>query len=340
MKRQILHFTLLTLAALSPIYIIIGLYLYLDPFRVIHPDIPYYSIEKPMYVGSNKGFASTETFNANYEKEHYDSYILGTSLSIGYRVNDWKKHLPAHSKAFHFDASAETIDGIILKMEYILAKGEHINNALFILDPKIFGRENKKDAYLYIQHPDLTPEADCLQFHWKFFKVFLNSEFLSAYIDLKINRLQPYMIEGSIFNQDCPTYDGITNEESYPFYDKQIAENSDRFYSTRNIPFERKDNSEKIIPTYFDTTIKDKIIHIKKLLIAQNTSYKIIIPPLYTLIRLSDEDKSYLDNVFGKENIYDLSGKNKYSLDCHSFYDSYSHPRPEICKHILDEAYR
>lgn len=340
MKKDILRFSLLSLVAVIPVIIIVITYLFIDPFRVITPTNPFFVPERPMYVGWNKSFVSTETFRNNHSTEHYDSYIFGPSLSIGYRVDDWKKYISPKSKIMHFDASAESLTGILLKLKYIVAHGERISNALFILDPHIFNRGDISGIHLYAQHPDLTPEPDLIQFHWKFFKLFINRDFLSAYIDLKLNGFQDYMQEKSIFTIEFPDYNGITNEEAYPFYDKILEKDENTFYAPRLKTFNRKYKTSKILKAYFTPQIVEQLKEIKKILAAQSTNYKIIFPPMYSLETLANSDKTIFYNIFGRENITDYSGANMLSMNIHSYYDAKSHPRPLTCAEILKETYK
>lgn len=338
MRKDILKFTWLTIIAIVPVIAIIVAYVYIDPFRVLHPSDPYFQPSNPMYVGWNKSFVSTETFKKHHKIEKYDSYIFGPSLSIGYKAQDWKKYLSPESKIFHFDASSETLDGILMKMEYIIKSGEKIKNALFILDPEIFRRDNGY-THLYIQHPDITQQHDLISFHWCFFKVFLNREFILSYIDLKENGFKPYMKEKNIFTNEFPSYNGITNEENYPFYDIPLKLNEEDFYKSRETLFIRKYQKGIILKPYFNNDIISKLEKMNEILCSQNTSFKIIFPPLYKLTSLSEKDKNILYHIFNKKNFCDYSGANYLSLDYHSFYDGASHPRPAVCAEILQKAY-
>lgn len=338
--KKILKFSALSLLAIFPLFIILGVYIYFDPFRIIRPTEPYFIESNPMYVGWNKSFVSTEAFKNNHDKYKYDSYIFGASLSIGYRAHIWQKYLPGEPSIFHFDASSETLDGVLMKMKFVVKNNERIKNALFILDPMLFKRHNPKNIHLYLQHPDLTEAHDNLYFHWRFFYVFLHSEFVSAYIDLQLNGFKPYMTKKSIFTREFPDYDAKTNEEHYPFYDNVLAVDPESFYKERLAQFKKvySDTTVTFEP-FFDDNIIGKLKEMENILKAEKTSYKIIFPPLYSLQTLSDRDKNIMYEIFGRENICDCSGLNELSVDYHSFYDYISHPRPSTCDKVLSKAY-
>lgn len=339
MKPGIKKFSLIVLAASFPLWVLLAFYIWLDPFKVLRPNYPFFKPNTPIYVGTNKSFISVEDYNHNYKNRHYNSFIFGPSLSIGYRAKSWGKYLPADASIFHFDASAETFDGILMKMDYIISKGETIKNALVILDPWIFERINEEYTHLYIQHPDITPQPDYIQFQWTFFKVFLNQQFLSSYIDLKINGFKPYMKEHAVFSDQIINYDPLTNEETNINYDSMLNHDTENYYKMRAEEFVRTYNKTKELAPYFDKDIVAKLKRMNEIFHSQNTSFKIILPPFYTLATLAPKDKAILYSIFGRQNICDLSGANALSLDYHSFYDGNSHPRPSTCDKVLRIAY-
>lgn len=345
--NDILRFTKATAIAALPLLLIVLSYVWFDPFRALRPADPFWRAEEPMRVGTNKSMISTFQFDSRHRQSHYDSYIFGSSLSIGYRAADWATYLPDTARVFHFDGSSETLRGILLKMRYVVDEGEALAHALIVMDVEMFRRDNRHPApYLFRQPPQITPEPDLLPFHWSFFRQWLNREFVAAYIDLNLHGLQPYMLERSIFTAEQPDYDPVTNEESYPFYDDAIAADIDSFYARRDSLFRGYPTEEHTAPPLLtaDTPMgadNRRIIDEMALLLrSQHTDYRIVIAPRLSLERINPADLRLLQDTFGADRITDLSGKNDLSADRRNFYDGHSHPRPEACREALHRIYR
>lgn len=340
MNNKIYKFCLLSLLAALPVAAFIGIYIWLDPFRIIHTYEPYFSDKDPMHVGWNKSFISTDNFNRHYKKEKYDSYIFGSSRSINYLASDWRPHLPANASIYHFDASSETLTGILYKIKYIKSKGLDIRNALIILDIELLSKQENRDNHLFIQHPDLTPGHDFLKFHITFFNVFRQRAFLKALYDLKRHDFQPYMVETGILTQHNPSYDPITNEERYPAMDSLIRISPEKYYTAERLAPFPKNKEEILAPSYLETgsTSYNILCQIKENL-GNNCDYYIIVSPTIKLLKINASDLKALRQIFGTERVFDFSGKNKISEDYHSYYDNKSHSRPEICKILIDSIY-
>lgn len=306
-----------------PVFIFIGLYIVLDPFHVI------YKTGIPQNIGFNKNAISTNNFDRNYKKYYYDSFIFGSSRSICFKAEEWKKHLNPHAKVYHFDSSAETLSGIVKKIKYIESKGITIKNAIICIDPEMLNSTEQPDEYLYIEHPALTPEFDFLKFHALMFKTFCNRQFLSTYLDFKINGIKDYMLTNNMITNDYLNYNEITNEVSYPEIDSLIARNPEQYYTPERIATFHRTKSDSVAPSFINS--------LKTLQICCNV--KIIIMPVYNQIKINPIDLEYLKSKFYGSNVFDYSGKNKFTEDYHSYYDVASHPRPEICTTILNEVY-
>ena len=112
-----------SLVGIIPLTLLLSVYIFLDPFKVIYSYEIFYDSSAKGWVGLNKDYVSTSTFLNGYKNNHYNSFIFGNSRSIFYQISDWEKHLPAGSSCFHFDASGETLFGIGKKIEFIDSRG-------------------------------------------------------------------------------------------------------------------------------------------------------------------------------------------------------------------------
>jgi hypothetical protein len=122
-------------------------------------------------------------------------------------------------------------------------------------------------------------------------------------------------------------------------WEKQLTDNSDRFYESRKAIFYHRDETAK---SYQPAVIKDVQLtylkEIRRILAANGTNYKIIISPLYDQKYISPDDLVRLKEVFGPDNVYDYSGINDITRDIHNYYET-SHFRPHVARRIMAEIY-
>ena len=155
MKR----FVLRSLVALLPVLLLVALYVIKDPFHVLRPGDGAATPGDTVALTVNTGYQSVETFKRHNAELHYDSFIFGSSLSGYYRVGDWKKHLPEDASPIHFNASRETLQGILNKLHFLASRGVHVAHALIVLEDEMLQRKPLDSDVLYVQHPQTTPKV-------------------------------------------------------------------------------------------------------------------------------------------------------------------------------------
>jgi hypothetical protein len=123
-----------------------------------------------------------------------------------------------------------------------------------------------------------------------------------------------------------------------------ITKDSTVYYNSRtkqsNIDFNFYKRSN--IPLFDYPKIKSKQLKLldemRNTLQKQNTNIKIVISPLYNQKIFNQNDKKILISYFGKENVYDFSGVNKYTECIGNYYES-SHYKPNVANEILKIIY-
>ena len=318
-KKIILFFIpLILLFAIVPVS-----YLILDPFRVIYTYD--FNGQTKNIAAMNRDFIVTELFLQNNPEHHYNSFIFGSSRTMAYQ-GIWGKYLPDSASVFSFDASSESIYGIYSKIKYLDKNNTLINNALIILCRDVsFIRDNNRLEHLFIKHPLISGESKW-DFQLVFFKAYCNPMFLMAYVDYSVsNKYKPYMgsyIVGKFIQTDR---------------EKRITENAEEYYS--NMKFPERPETERIGQiSQINSKQKFMLSEINRILKKHRTNYKVILSPLYEQIKWNPEDMNILKDCFG-ENLYDFSGKNKFSEDKINFYES-SHYRPLVGDSIMAEIYK
>ena len=123
-QKGFTKFVLRSLLALLPVALFVGLYMVVDPFRVVHPYNGVSIAEGDTLERiPNKRYVAVEGLKYYNPDRHYDSFIFGSSISSNFTAAAWKKHLPDSASVYHFTAGAETLSGIRDELRYLLDNG-------------------------------------------------------------------------------------------------------------------------------------------------------------------------------------------------------------------------
>jgi len=321
-----------------PVFILLLIYIAVDPFKVIRRYDTFYEPKAKGWVGLDKDYVSTTTFDNNYQKEKYNSFIFGASVSFFFQVSDWKKHLDGKSNCYHFDATGESLYALQKKIQYIDKKNIEINNALVILDYLTLILNKPRTGHIYAISPHLENNKNLFYFHFTFLKAFFSPKFLYAYIDFKLSgKVKPYMIRGHLLDNRPFVYDNITNEMQFANFEKLISEG--KYYTEeRKKIFFKRDTIQKFSPISIAEDQKRMLQNIFEVFRKHKTTYKIIISPGYNQIKLNTLDLDFLIQLFGRKNVFDFSGINKFTNDYHDYYEA-MHYRPHIAREIMKVIY-
>jgi hypothetical protein len=323
---------------LLPLLILISVYIFTDPFKVIYHYDSYYQSGKPVYVSLNRDYVSVETFRNNYPQYRYDSYILGNSRSLAYRVSDWQTHINSHS-CYHFDASNEGLFGVEKKLDYLQRMRAPIKNVLILLDNDLLKQTNNSEGTLYIKHPLLSGE-NTLAFHFEFLKTYFNPDFLKAYVDFLLShKVKEYMKQDKILDDRPVTYNIANNELRMDSYEKIINSNAQEYYKPLLNSFYKRDSVEHQSPVVIKEAQVQLLQKMKFILDKEQTDYRIIINPLYDQMKFNSEDLQKLQEIFGAKHVFDFSGKNAITDNMYNYYEVY-HYRPCAANVIMDSIYK
>lgn len=312
MKRFIL--TILLFIAI-PLMLLVGIYVWADPFRCIHAfDINDIDI-------TNREYLSTELFLRNEPTCHYNSFIFASSRGGGMNTYQWKKYLPEGAQPFLFQAWSETVTGIELKLEYLSEHHIPIDNALILIDiPGAFKKEQLPYEALSLKHYLFTGkskfEYNVVQF-WNFIQ---KPSLWSQCIQKKM-RGTKIVCESDTITNDWESKNQF-NYTELPLQDslRNCSE------MTRHTFLEKikhangvVEESEPLITNCFEKQLR----HIRAMLDANHTDYHIIITPApcYTNPTINPNDLAILQSIFGIERVHDYSGKNEFTEDYNNFSD-------------------
>jgi hypothetical protein len=326
---RVIHFSLIGIIPLTGLLVS---YIYFDPFKVLKQYDDYSSVVIP-----NRDYVSTVMFIKNNRKNRYNSFIFGSSRTLAFRPHSWLEYLSDDDKPFMFDASAESIYGIYKKLKYLDSTNVPIKNALIIICRDVtFKNDKNQKGHLYIKHPATSGE-NSLTFQLEFFKAFLNPKFFLNYYSYRIlGNYKPFM-SGYIENKKI-TYDTLTNEPILLDQENEIIQNSAQYYERKKgVFYERV--VEKIDPIQRITNKHLFMLkEVKRILIKNNTNYKIVLSPLYEQTKFNHSDLLTLQDEFG-DRLYDFSGTNAFTENKVNYYET-SHFRPSVGDSIIKFIYR
>lgn len=318
----------------TPVLLLLALYLYYDPFRVLRK---YDNYEKGCFVSLNRDFVSNEIYLKKNKERQYNAFIFGNSRSLAFLCSDWQQYIGANSSPFHYDASSETLKALTDKIKYIDSTNGKLDNALVILDRHLLALNDYLDGELYKPHPTLS-NTSWFNYHVFYFKAFLAEFYFAKYMDYSLTRTyKPYM-KGVIETRPID-YNAVTNDFFLKVYDEALEKDPQKYIEEHIEFYPARDTANTKIS---DAVIGDKQLYflneIIKVFLKQKTNFKIIISPPYDQEYLNKSDLEKLTSIFGKEHVYDFSGKNEYTRHIENYYESF-HYRPKVARDIMQKIY-
>ena len=333
MKR----FVLLCLLALAPVFLLVALYVIRDPFHVVKPyNGKILNPEDSVGLTVNWGYITVESFKYFDPENHFDSFIFGSSLSGYYRVQDWQPYLPAEARPFHFNASRETLRGMLNKMLWLTHRGVKINNALIVMEDEMLMRRPLDGDILFAQHPSTAPELSWWEFQQLYFNAF-RRPLLVGYMLYPQGFTQQVIDEG-FATKDLSNRIESINEGYYAWADSVIAVNPDEFFTPEHIAQYSKPLKEMPCPDKITTPVAAMLKAIKEILDKHGTDYQIIIPPHYGYEAIGSSDLYALELIFGQDRVHDYSHDPEMGSDLHYYYDD-GHLIASQCARLIDSAY-
>jgi len=286
-----------------PFLLLVGIYVISDPFKTIK------SFNLSEFSIVNRDFLSTELYLKNEQTQKYNSFIFGSSRGCGLNTYKWKSYLPKGSNQFLFQAWSETVTGIYQKVSYLDNKEVPIKNAIILLDiPSSFGETQEPKTALGLKHYKLSGKSK-LYFQTILFYSYLKpSEIFKSTKEIFIK--PNYEIGFDTISNDW----NKSNKENWEYEPKQDK-------TLNKTKFGKRPDHEVISKELINLEFESLLKKIEFILQKQRTNYKIIITPAYDQLRINKNDLSTLKEIFGKQNVYDYSGKNILTEDKYNFMD-------------------
>ncbi len=336
-KHSITYFVLRTLIAALPVFLLMATYAILDPFKVIHRQDELPQPGDSITLGENAGYQSITCLNRNIKAGRtYDSFILGSSMSQAYKTSSWKQYLPPEASVFHLDASEETIQGMVDKLNYLERMGIKASNALIIIEEAMLHRVPVNDNFLFIRPSCITTDVNCLQFHLQFFNLYKNPTFIKY--SLWPDKFKDEMIHKRYATTILQTHTDSTNENLFTAIDSIIAGNPADYYTARRIRANYYCPPPAPEAPGITPDIERSLAQLAQCLKRHHTNYIVIVPPRFNRQLLHPYDRGTLDFYLGADRVHDLS-RHHYSTLPQAYYDWAAHLTTTRCDTLLMQAY-
>ncbi len=312
-----------------PFSTVVGSYLLLDPFQVL-----YHYDNYTVQVIPNRDYVSTQTFVNNYPQRPYQSFILGNSRTLAFRVSDWVKY--THDPlSFHYDALAESLFGVWKKLQFLEDQGSKLRHVLIVCDQQLLAQTQDVDAHLFRKDPRLTGELP-FRFQLSFFKAYLANYFFFHYWRLKATGAVTPGME-AMFNTRGGGFAPVTNDMLLTEVEQMIATDSMGFYA-HNPGLPPRPAQAPVSPAVIGPEALRQLLAIRRILERHHTDYHFVISPLYAQEPLNPADVACLVRTFGPEHVHDFSGVNELTRYPGHYYEE-SHYRPLVGRKIMQLIY-
>lgn len=296
-----------------PLVLLVILYLVTDPFKTLKP----FSLE--YFDQTNRDYISSELYLWNNSKYHYNSFIFGSSRACGLNSYKWKQYLPEGSRQYVFQGWGETITGIYQKINYIDSHNDSIKNAIVLIDiPGSFDTKQLPTKVLSIKDYKFSGQSRFM-YHCMLFKGYIKPSKIIQSISSSIRHNKPYICFDTISNDW--EKDNINNCFNRPVRDSLsgLSVNKRERYIKQYALRDDAGTADVLI----DGDFQEILVDIKSVFEKQKTEYKIVISPGYykNSPKINPDDLETLQSIFGRNRVYDYSGKNELTDDIYNFTD-------------------
>lgn len=329
---------ILLLFFVSPFVLLSVFYVFSDPFKVIYHYDSYYIDNEVNPVYLNKDHVGTQNLLNRKQERNYNSFILGNSRSMFYEVKTWASFLDSGSNCYHLDASAESLYGLHNKITFLDEQQFNLKNIMIVMDENSLAKLNPGSRQLDINSPLNSKEVSAFYFQYVFFKTFFNIKFLIPYIHYKLNgnKVKDYMYNLRLLDNKYIGYNATTNEYQLTQVNNEISEG--KYYTPAKIAeFTIRYPNEYAAPCLTEAHIQ-LLKNMANIFSKHNTKLKFVISPAYQQVRIDTTDLAALKTIFGKEAVYDFSGKNDLTESYLNFYEKI-HYRPFVADSVMRYIY-
>jgi hypothetical protein len=311
---------------------LIILYVVIDPYKKIWN----YKLYRSDYVMLNRGDVSTMVYLKNKKEYNFNSFIFGSSRSCAFTSKEWTKYLSKGSLALSYGSWNETIQGICNKLALLDSLNAPINNVLMIFDVDDTFNDLKwdplsDDHYLISKKKSYDYHLSAIINYYKDPLLIITS------IDYSLFHTRRNYMKNFVTMKDSDL--DPVNNDWFPNSEQEIMDDSVKYYLHPIDTFYLRTKVQHFEKKYIVNNKLDCLIKIKAILKKRNSNCKIVISPLYYQIKLNTDDLNTLNQIFGKDNVFDYSGINYLTDNKYNFANDVIHYRKRTANIILKEIY-
>jgi hypothetical protein len=287
-------------------------------------------------VCQDEGAVAWFKYKMYRKREHYDSFIMGTSCTKAFNSSEWNKYI--HGRPFRLFSNSENVAGAYQKLAALdKQKNQEIRNLLIVCDKSFFINSETREDVTHIMPPDVTGKSR-LNFQFTFLQGFFSPEFLWYFLKYHITHHYNDKMRG-VINNDGQTHTRYTNDAVLPNEERIKKEGESFWHSDRWKGLLNKYRGHKESPRTIYNTQISFLNGIKNICKRHGTNVKIAIGPSMKRESLNHVDVRILKHIFGTHNVVDYSdaAHSKY-YNYHYYYDE-SHYRTIVGNAMLHDLY-
>lgn len=325
-------FLLRILVFALPFAAVTGAYVVLDPFKVLYTYERFVS-HNPVSI--NVDYLSTESYLRHRDERHWDAFLFGSSRTLAFRAEDWMPYLD-DANPLRFNASRESLYGVVRKLELIDAMGDPIRYALVLVDADLLSQVEDSSGHLYVKHPRLSGRP-WLDFELLFLRAWFQDFFFVRYLDHRLTgATRPYMRR--VINTNRMEIGPAHNDLRLVDQEAWLARDPDAYYAHYRPRFERARHHPHPDGPVIGERQRALLLRMREIFEAHGTRYRIVVSPNFAWPPLAEEDLGVLRRIFGADRVHDFSDRSAITEDPRNYYEQV-HFRPHVGRRILAEIY-
>ncbi|MES2389201.1 MAG: hypothetical protein V4543_14460 [Bacteroidota bacterium] len=309
-------------------------YIVSDPFMIIRRYDNYYE----NYFGStNRDMAGSRTLIRQTEKGvHYESFILGSSLTQCILVPEWER-VSGVKNAYHWDAHHEGIFGVWSKVKWLDSTNHPFKNVLLELDDILLSITANGGGFMYFKEPAIAGNSEAER-QYEAIKSYFSNPFFLAHIHWYFSgKFLPYM-EKYTLNPNSYYSNTKTNDLSYIQQMHLVKTDSAAFYK-------RLHGMSNLEPAFMpgncvlNNESRQMLKDIKAVFDRKHVNYKVLLFPRVKRPVFCEKDIRFIQSVFGTEKVY-YEPKTAYKItELNDFFDVH-HAKPYFGTRLLEKMYK
>lgn len=336
--RDLRKFLPRALLLAAPLLLTLGMYVAWDPFKVLwkYDFGDYYDTAAPVEL--NRDYVSLEMFLANDPREHYDSFILGSSRSFPLHCAAWQRQVPGIAP-FHYPAASENLHGLYLKLKYLSEHGHPLRHVLVETAPVSLRDLSARTDTTHRLPYRLSGES-WLDFQGAYLGWYAKDFFFLKYADYKLTgEVRPSARRMLGIRRGQVRIDPRTNDYFWAELERELAADEDAYYARFAQRYPRPEGPPPPCePPAIGPEQRAYLQSIRAIFAAHGTDYRIVIPPVYDRACTDPQDVAILNEIFGAASVFVFTGDNEITRDMRNFYDI-NHVRPFVGDRMIAAMY-